>query len=442
MSNHTPIYQRPVELVQNLIRFDTTNPPGNEAGCIAYLNTLLQEAGVETTILARDDRRPNLIARLPGRGNAPPFLMYGHVDVVTTAGQDWTHPPFAGDIVDGLVWGRGALDMKGGLAMMVSALLRAKVEGLDLPGDVILAVVSDEEGDGDYGAGYLVKNHAAVFEGVRYAIGEGGGFTLHILGAKFYTIMVAEKQFCSMKVTVRGPAGHGSIPIRGGAMARLADMLRKLDRKRLPVHVTPATRRMVEAISQALPFPQGLVFRQLLNPMLADRVLDRLGEQGLMINSSLHNTVSPTIVRGGDQINVIPGEITLELDGRLLPGFRPDDIRRELCRLLGDGVALEVTLYEPGPGDPDMGLFDTLAAILRQADPQGIPIPLMVSGVTDARLFSQLGIQTYGFLPMDLPGDLLSTVHAADERVPVEAVEFGTNAIDTVLQRQGQHFHL
>jgi len=437
MSNHTDIYQRPVELLQNLIRFDTTNPPGNEAECIAYLNTLLKEAGIETTILACDDKRPNLIARLPGRGDAPPFLLYGHVDVVTTAGQDWTHPPFSGDMVDGFVWGRGALDMKGGIAMMVSAFLRAKVEGLDLPGDVILAVVSDEEGDGEYGAGYLVKNHPAIFEGVRYAIGEGGGFTLYILGGKFYTVMVAEKQFCSMKVTLRGPAGHGSIPIRGGAMAKLAHVLRKLDRKRLPVHVTPAARRMVKTISHALPFPKGLVFRRLLNPVLTDRILDWLGEQGLMINSSLHNTVSPTIVRGGDKINVIPGEIALELDGRLLPGFAPDDMLRELRQLLGDDVELEVTLYEPGPGDPDMGLFDTLAAILRQADPKGIPIPLLVSGVTDARLFSQLGIQTYGFVPVDLPDGLISTVHAADERIPVEAVKFGTDAIYTVLQRFG-----
>ena len=437
MSDYTHIYQRPVELLQNLIRFDTTNPPGNEAECIGYLNTLLKEAGIETTILARDENRPNLIARLPGRGDAPPFLLYGHVDVVTTAGQGWTHPPFSGDIVDGFVWGRGALDMKNGVAMMVSAFLRAKVEGLDLPGDVILAVLSDEEAGGEYGARYLVENHAEYFDGIRYAVGEGGGFTLRMAGVKFYTVMVTEKRICSMKVTVHGPAGHGSMPIRGGAMAKLANVLHKLDRKRLPVHITPVTRQMLETISKALPFPGGLVMRQLLNPALTDRILDLLGEKGTLINPLLHNTVSPTIVLGGDKINVHPSEITLQLDGRLLPGFTPDDVLCELRQLLGDDVELEVTRYEPGPGDPDMGLFDTLAAILREADPEGIPVPLLVSGVTDARFFSQLGIQTYGFVPVDLPDGLISTVHAADERIPVEAVKFGTDAIYTVLQRFG-----
>jgi len=163
--------------------------------------------------------------------------------------------------------------------------------------------------------------------------------------------------------------------------------------------------------------------------------LDRLGEHGRLMSSLLHNTVSPTIVRGGDKINVVPSDVTLELDGRVLPGFTPDDMLRELRQLLGDGVILEVTRYDPGPGKPDMGLFATLSEVIRQADPHGIPAPLLLSGVTDGRFFARLGIQTYGFLPADLPDGLISTVHAADERIPVKAIKFGANAIHAVLQR-------
>lgn len=420
----------PVELLQTLIRFDTTNPPGNEVESIQYLDRLLQNADIQTTILARDDRRPNLLARLPGRGDAPPLLLYGHVDVVTTAGQDWHHPPFAADIADGFIWGRGALDMKGGIAIMVAALLQAKAAGLTLPGDVILAVMSDEEANGDYGAGFLVEHHAEQFAGVRYAIGEGGGFSIRIAGHKFYPIMVAEKQFCSLQAVVRGPAGHGSRPIRGGAMGQLAEVLRQLEKRRLPVHVTAVTRQMLETVSRSLPFPQSIVMRQLLNPRLTGRLLDMLGEQGQLINPLLHNTVSPTIVHGGEKVNVIPGQITLDLDGRLLPGYTPDHLLHELGQLLGEQVTLKVTRYDPGAtSKPDMTHYGLLANILQKTDPTGTPIPLLMSGVTDGRYFSRLGIQTYGFLPMDLPNGLIDTIHAANERIPIGALDFGINAV-------------
>jgi acetylornithine deacetylase/succinyl-diaminopimelate desuccinylase-like protein len=439
MTNHSPIYERPVEILQNLIRFDTTNPPGNEADCIAYINGLLNDAGIPTTILARDPDRPNLVARLTGRGDAPPLLLYGHVDVVTTEGQEWTHPPFSGDSADGCVWGRGALDMKGGVAMMLAAVTRAHAEKADLPGDVVLAIVSDEETLGDYGASYLVEEHPALFEGVRYALGEFGGFSLVMLGRTFYPIMVAEKQVCWMRAALRGPAGHGSIVSRGGAMAKLGDLLQKLDRHRLPVHITPAARMMFEAVGRALPFPAGMLIRQLLNPALTDRILGMMGDQGRLFEGLLHNTVNATVVRGGNKVNVIPGEITLELDGRLLPGFTPDDLIRELRQIVGGDAVFEVVDSQPHPGDLDMGLFDTLAGVLKEADPGGVPMPMLMSGATDGRCFAQLGIQTYGFLPMILPPDFnfISTIHAADERIPVEAVAFGANAIFEVLRRFG-----
>jgi len=434
----TPIYQKPVELLQNLIRFDTTNPPGNEKAIIAYLKEIIEDAGLKTTILAKDKNRPNLVTRLPGRGDAPPFLLYGHVDVVTTAEQKWTHPPFDALIADDMIWGRGALDMKGGIAMMVSAVLRAHTSGEKLPGDIILAILADEEDFGNFGARFLVEEHTELFEGVRYAIGEGGGLTIRMGGKKFYTVMVAEKQICSMRATVRGPAGHGSMPRRGGATAKLARMLDTLDKNRLPVHITSVTEQMLSTIGSALPFPTNLGMKLLLNPTFTDRVLDTLGDKGIIINPLLHNTVSPNIVQGGNKVNVIPSEISVELDGRLLPQYTPDDMLAELRELLGDDVELEVTQFDKGAGEPDMTLYPLLADVLKKADPTGTPIPMLLSGVTDGRFFSRIGIQTYGYLPMDIPQELIDTIHAANERVPVAAMEFGTNAIQEVLRRFGE----
>ena len=433
------IYQNPAGLLQKLIQFDTTNPPGNEYECVSFINHLLTQAGVETKILARSPERPNLIARLPGQGNAAPFLLYGHADVVTTEDQQWQHPPFEGKRVDGYVWGRGALDMKGGIAMMLAAFLRAKAENVKPAGDVVLAIVPDEEDGGDYGAKWLVENHPQEFAGIRYAIGEFGGFTLYAGKRRFYPIQIAEKQMCWFKATLRGPGGHGSMPVRGGAMAKLSRFLQLLDTRRLPVHITPPARFSFSAMASALGGISGLMVRQLLNPRLTDSVLNLLGERGRLFDPLLHNTVSPTILHGSNKVNVIPNKVTVELDGRLLPGFEPDDLIDEMRTLVGQDVDFEIIRYDPGPADPDMGLFDTLAGILKQADPDGIPIPYLLSGVTDGRFFSRLGIQTYGFLPMRLPEgfNFAQTIHAADERIPVDAIEFGTDAIYRALQRGG-----
>ena len=436
-SRPSAVYQHPVELLRRLIRFDTTNPPGNEAECISFIDGLLTEAGVETTVLGQAPDRPNLIARLPGRGSAPPLLLYGHVDVVAAENQHWQHPPFGGEVVDGFVWGRGALDMKGGVAMMVAAFLRAKGEDLNLPGDVVLAIVSDEEAGGDSGAKYLVENHAQLFDGIRYAIGEFGGFSVYVGRRRFYPIMTAEKQMCWMKATVRGPGGHGSLPVRGGAVAKLSRFLLQLDRHRLPVRITPVARQMIKTMASAAGGLTGLILGQLVNPPLTDSVVNMLGERGRSFDPLLRNTVSPTSLHGSSKINVIPSEVSVGLDGRLLPGCQPDDIIRELHRIAGGDVEIEVVRYDPGPAEPDMGLFDLLADILRQADPDGIPVSLLLPGVTDGRFFSRLGIQTYGFLPMALPEDFdfMGTIHAADERIPVESVRFGSDAIYELLGR-------
>jgi len=436
--NHSSIHERPSELLQQLIRFNTTNPPGNETDCIQFIHTLLKDAGIETILLSQVPERPNLIAKLSGQGNASPLMLYGHVDVVTTDKQNWQHPPFEGKLIDGFIWGRGALDMKGGVAMMVSAFLRAKAENVKLPGDVILAVLSDEEAGGDLGAKFLVEHHPHWFKDIRYAIGEFGGFSMDIGKKRFYPIMVGEKHPCWMKAVVRGPGGHGSLPVRNGSMAKLAHILQCLDKKRLPVHVTPVARLMFEKIASALGGISGLMIRQLLNPLLTNKILNLLGERGRTFDPLLHNTVSPTILHGSDKINVIPGEIAVELDGRLLPGFRPEDMFAELRNLIGKEVELEVTRFDEGPDEPDMGLFDLLSGILEEDDPGCIPVPLLLSGCTDGRFFSRLGIQTYGYLPMPLPKGFhfSQTIHSVDERVPKEAIDFGANAIYKLIQRR------
>lgn len=439
-SDRAAIHRRPAELLQNLIRFNTTNPPGNEAECINYIDSLLTATGFKTSILARDPARPNLVTRLPGEGKAPPLLLYGHVDVVTTERETWQHPPFEGRIVDGCVWGRGAFDDKGGVAMLLAACLRAKIEGLTPPGDVVLAIVSDEESGGYYGAKYLVEDHASLFEGVRYAIGESGAFPFYLERRKFYPIMVAEKQSCSIKATVRGPSGHAMVPIRGGAAAKLARLLQRLDRRRLPVHINPVVRQMLTTASSAVPFPTSFVLRLLLRPALTDRLLDLLGARGKTIDAMLHNTVAASIIRGGEWGGTTPSEITVELTAFMLPGYTPDDLIAELHRIVGDDVELELlytVFVEPSTPAPDMRLFDTLARILREADPAGIPVPFLMPGPSDGRIFSHLGIQTYGFMPMNWPAgpDFSSLSHNANERIPVDALNFGTDAIHKLLQR-------
>jgi acetylornithine deacetylase/succinyl-diaminopimelate desuccinylase-like protein len=435
------IHRRPAELLRNLIRFDTTNPPGNEAACIGYINDLLSEAGFETALFAKEMNRPNLITRLKGNGTAPPLLLYGHADVVTTAFQEWTYPPFEAREIDGYIWGRGALDMKGGLAMMLSAVLRAKAENFIPAGDVVFAVLSDEEAGGDIGAKYMAESHPEQFEGIRYAIGEFGGYTQYAGGRKFYPVQIAEKQACWMKAVFKGPGGHGAMPVRGGTMSRLARFINSLESRKLPVHVTPVVKMMIDAIAKNLPFPRGFIFSLLLNPLLTDFLIKRLGDIGMNLDPLLHNTISATIVRGGDKINVIPGEISLHLDGRILPGFTSDDLLAEIREIAGSDFEIEIIRYEPRPGSPDTGLFDVLSGILKDADPEGIPMPLLMPGVTDGRHFARLGIQSYGFLPMNLPEGFrfLKTIHAADERIPVDAVAFGANAIFELLKRYGKN---
>ncbi|PSQ16918.1 peptidase M20 [Halobacteriales archaeon QS_8_69_26] len=434
---------RPVELLQALVRFDTTNPPGDERPCVEWVESLLSAAGFATETYAADPDRPNLVARLPG-GDASPLMLYGHVDVVPTEGQDWTHPPFDAVVEDGFVWGRGTLDMKSGVAMMLAAALRAAREDTDLAGDLVVMVLSDEEAGGDHGAEFMATEHPEVFEGVEYALGEFGGFSMDLAGQRLYPIQTNEKAICWSKLTFHGPGGHASRGSRGGAMVDMAKTVRILDEERLPVHVTPSVEQMVERMAGELGGAVGDSLRDLLDPEKTDEVLDTLGDAGRMLDPLLHNTAAPTVVRGGDKENVLPAEVSLTLDCRILPGQTDEDLERELRALIPETVEFdfEVVRYEPFPSDPDLGLFDLLADTLESADPGARAVPFVLQAGTDARHLAQAGVQSYGFTPMRLPEgfDLMEMAHAADERIPTEAVGFGADRIHEVIERyDGSH---
>jgi acetylornithine deacetylase/succinyl-diaminopimelate desuccinylase-like protein len=426
----------PVGLLQELIRFDTSNPPGHERACLEYVGEVLGAAGVEWQLVAKEPERPNLIARVPGKGEAPPLLLYGHVDVVPARAEEWRHPPFGGDLVDGSVWGRGALDMKGGVAMLIAAVVRAAHE-VALENDIVLALTSDEERGSRLGAKFLVEEHADLFANVRYALSEIGGFTEWNGSRRLYPIQVAEKQRCVIRATVRGAGGHASTIVRGTAAAKLGALLKTLDAKRLPAHVTPQARAMVSATAAVLPAHERVALQGLLSERATNPLLRVLGRAAAPLDAVLHNTATPTGLRGGESSNVIPTEMTLDLDGRVLPDYSPADLVRELEDLAGDLAEFAVVSEEPAPrAEVDLALYPMLADIIRRRDPGSAPIPALLPGYTDARYFAKLGIQTYGFLPMRLPREIgVDLIHAPDERVPGDAIRFGTECLLEAIQR-------
>ena len=264
-----------------------------------------------------------------------------------------------------------------------------------------------------------------------------GGVVQHLGGKRFYPIMVSEKRGCQILATLRGPGGHGSIPSHGGAMAKLGALLTTLDAARLPVHITLPVRLLLEGMRDALDEPWKQRIGSLLDPVLADATLAELGPLGRNLDAALHNTVNATIVSGGLKVNVIPSEVSVQLDGRLLPGFGPDDMLRELRAVIGPDPELEVQLVGPAQPEVDLSQFELLASIIREADPGSVPVPFLVTGGTDARHFAKLGIRTYGFLPLNNPADFngSATIHAADERVPVTALEFGAHCVFEAVMR-------
>lgn len=428
---------RALRLAQQLVRHDSSNPPGKERACAEFIAATLRDAGVEPLVLARDPDRPNIVARLEGRGEAPPFLLYGHADVVPAEPGEWRYPPYGGQIVDGELWGRGTLDMKGGLAMLLTAFLQAAESSSPPPGDLLFAVTSDEEAGGAYGAQFLVREHAGLFAGVRHALSEFGGYTQHVGDRRLYPVQVAQKHRCTLRLTVRGPGGHSATPRADQAIARLATALMAIERHRLPTHVTPPVRTMVRAMADGLGLGQALALRALLRPRLTDVVLRAAGAQAEDLDPLFRNTVVATTVRAGEAWNVVPTTAHADLDGRVVPGHDPAELVAELRAILPKDTELEILHADaPASRPPNLELLPLLSSVLRELDPEGHPFPLVTPGMTDARHLDQLGIQTYGFLPMRLPAGLMpKLLHGVDERVPIAALTSGTAAISRVIER-------
>ena len=420
------------QLLRELIRFDTTVEVNPEKPAIDYIRTLLEKEEIETETFSRTEERPNLMATIKSENaQLPPLLMYGHIDVVPVEGQKWSEEPFGAAVRDGYIWGRGTLDMKGELAMFITSMIQIKRDNISLPFDLKLLVVSDEEGTGNWGMAYLVREHAGIFDGVKYALGEIGGFSMRLSGKKLYPVMIAEKQFAHLKITATGEGGHGSFSHSNTAMERLCRAVEKLSSQSLPVRITSPVRLMIEAIASALGGAEGMALRLLLKPALTDKMLGLLGKQLEIFKPLLHNNINVTMIEGGNAVNVIPSRVSCHCDVRLVPGCTMEDAIKDIESIIGSSYEIEVVEYDKGSESIDMTLTDELFAALCRKDPEAVPVPLVVTGVTDGRFLSLLGIQTYGFTPMDLPEELdfTSLIHAADERIPAGAVDFGKDVI-------------
>lgn len=435
-----------VSLLQDLIRQPTVNrgtaqsDDGHEHLCARLLADFARDRGLEPKIFAKVKNRENMVVRAKGNGKKPPLLLNAHIDVVEADESRWQRPPFSGDIHDGYVWGRGAIDMKHMAAMSACVVARLVDEGVELDRDVIFAAVADEEAGCALGSTYLVDEHADEVR-AEYMIGEVGAFSLNLLGKVFYPIQVAEKGVVWTRATYRGSPGHGSMPDPDGAVIRLAEAIAKLGKKRLPMHPHPVVERFVEGLAKALPFPQKQALGRLTTPQIAGLILDYLvkdPDQRRSFGAMLANTASPTVVRAGNKVNVIPGRASVEIDGRTIPGQSELAFLAELREVLGPDAEIEVMHSLPAvETDATTPLYGHLEAMLRKHDPLGEPLPYMVVGFTDAKAYSRLGTHCYGFTPLKFDPTLgvsfQKMYHGHDERVPVEGLTWGFDVLyDTV----------
>jgi acetylornithine deacetylase/succinyl-diaminopimelate desuccinylase-like protein len=419
-----------------LIQARTINPPGNEIEAILVIKDILEREGFpreDFTILESAPGRANLIARLHGDGSRAPFLLSGHVDVVPVEEDHWSRDPFGGEIVDGVLWGRGALDMKGFLAMYLQVFLQAYHQGLPLKRDLILAAIADEEAGFDHGSRFLVEQQRELIA-AEYGITEAGGLTLHMGGRKLYPIQVAEKSVCWMHMTTAGRPGHGSLPHTDNAVLHLSQALERLHKAgHLPVHITPPVEAMFDALASQFGFPISVVLSLLRNPALAGRLLNRLsGDTGSFLGALLTNSVSPTMLKAGAKANVIPSQAEATLDCRLLPGQTSEDAKAEILAIAGDRISLDIVHTSGGAAFPvDTPLYRLMEEATHQMDPEGLTFPMLMPGATDASEYKRAGICMYGFTPVILPPDLplAKMAHGHDERIPISAIRAGLPAL-------------
>jgi acetylornithine deacetylase/succinyl-diaminopimelate desuccinylase-like protein len=425
-----------VELASELIRIDTTNTgdPDTVTGereAAEYVAAKLSEVGFEIEMVESGaPRRDNVFCRLPGADpSRGALLVHGHLDVVPADPAEWSVHPFSGAVQDGYVWGRGAIDMKDMVAMTIAVARRFKRDGVTPPRDLVFAFLADEEAGGEYGAQWLVRNRPDLFEGCDEAVGEVGGFSLTVAeDQRVYLIETAEKGIAWMRLNARGKPGHGSFLHDDNAVTKVAEAVARLGNHTFPLTLTDTVRAFLEQMSQltGLEFPEDDL----------EGSLRKLGPLSRIVGATVRDTANPTMLKAGYKANVIPSNAEATVDCRVLPG-RQDAFLREVDELLGPDVSREwITNLPPLETTFDGPLVEAMAAALRTEDPGSRTVPYMLSGGTDAKSFAQLGMRCYGFAPLRLPPELdfASLFHGIDERVPVDALKFGTRVLDEFLR--------
>jgi acetylornithine deacetylase/succinyl-diaminopimelate desuccinylase-like protein len=429
------------QLCQSLLRIDTTNPPGNERAAAELVATALRQVELEPQLLEAEPHRTNLVVRYRGTGAKPPLLLTAHLDVVEADPAKWRRPPFSGEEHDGCLWGRGAIDMKNMAAMCTAIMRRLAAKRVVLERDVILAAVADEEAGCDLGSRFLVEQHRALVE-AEYAIGESGGFSLHLGDNTFYPVQVAEKGFCWIRARVTGEPGHGSMPRHDSVVTKLGQALTRLGEAHLPIHQTKYVIDFLDALRARQPSVIQPLVKLVARPHLLARVA-RLVPGATFARSFsalLSNTAAATVVRAGAKTNVIPGVAEFEIDGRTLPGQTDEDLLRELRAVLGDEV--ELTIMKSAPPvvtEPiESPVFDIIKRQVEAREPDAHVVPYLIPGFTDAKYFSRMGARWYGFSPVKIEKSsgirFADMFHGHDERVPVAGLAWGVDVLDAVVR--------
>ena len=434
-------------LLCDLIRFDTTNPPGNETVAAEYLARVLGEEGFDCEVLESAPGRGSVVTRLKGSGAGPSLLLLSHLDVVAADPREWSVPPFGGMVRDGFVWGRGALDMKSLTALEVVVLTLLKRRGVRLRGDVVLAATADEEKGGEAGAEWLVKNHPEKVC-AEYVINEFAGPAMPVDGKNLFPVQTAEKGILWLRIRAKGSSGHGSKPgSADNAIMRINRVVETLGNHRDKVVLVPTVRQYLGALAREDVRVSGFLTRLLEEPASADNVLDELSRVDAFlaedVRAMVRMTVAPTMVHGGVKENVIPSECEAVFDCRVLPGQSSDGALKLIRRLLGD-VGLDrlefevIHAAEPSESGVDTPLFGQIVEVLGEFDRGCAVTPFLLTGSTDSRFFRRRGSVCYGFQPFlaDMGyGEMWRTLHGVDERISVRNLVFGTSVLYNVVKR-------
>ncbi|CAL9576235.1 Succinyl-diaminopimelate desuccinylase [Streptomyces sp. enrichment culture] len=422
-----------VTFTSDLIRIDTANRGGGdcrERPAAEYAAARLAEAGIDPVLLERTKGRTNVVARIEGTDPAAgALLLHGHLDVVPAEAADWSVHPFSGEVRDGIVWGRGAVDMKNTDAMILAVVRAWARQGVRPRRDVVIAFTADEEASAEDGSGFLADRHAALFEGCTEGVGESGAFTFHDgAGRQLYPIAAGERGTAWLRLTARGRAGHGSKVNRENAVTRLAAAVTRIGGHAWPPRLTPTVRAALTELAALYGIEADLSD--------VDTLLDKLGPAASLVEATVRNSANPTMLEAGYKVNVVPGAAVAHVDGRFLYGTE-EEFRATLDRLTGPDVDWEFAHREVALQAPvDSPTFARMRAAVEAFAPEGHVVPYCMSGGTDAKQFSRLGITGYGFAPLRLPEgfDYQALFHGVDERVPVEALHFGVRVLDRFLR--------